>query len=185
MSTQQKRPLSRREKKALAAIVLISGLILFAPIWWRHRNAVPTIVVPEPKMPSPNAFTYFVNAGAQVKDRNILSYAISERTAEEIARLKSEGPKITGVGGPPGAPPKKSSFVDPNRYYSLKEKEQILKRNAAALKTVRQGLKLEYCHPPVRSFDYLYPYVSPWRAVGQLFVLEQQIHIAHGRPLRR
>jgi len=70
----------------------------------------------------------------------------------------------------------------PKRRLSVAEKTALLRANAPALATWRQGLTLPYREPaPVpRSVDILFPHYAKFRALARLSVLEGRIRAARG-----
>ena len=70
----------------------------------------------------------------------------------------------------------------PKRRLSVAEKTALLRANAPALATWRQGLALPYREPaPVpRSFDTLFPHYAKFRALARLSVLDGRLRTARG-----
>lgn len=118
----------RRLIGAAVIVVIIFGAVA---LWFASVSSLPAVKIPTPVMPSPNAYDYYEAAGKAVKDGELLRYASDDR------------------------PRPKGSYYPGNhdRIYSLAEKEALLKKNSAALKTHRQGLTCRYMSPPIRTFD--------------------------------
>jgi len=67
-------------KKALASLgIVVAALAFCGHSWWTSLNVLPTVIIPTPKMPSPNALDYFIQAGQSLVDEKKVSYAISSR----------------------------------------------------------------------------------------------------------
>jgi len=137
-----------RGSTAVAALVSAAYLWL----WWIDID--PNVRVPNPTMPSPNAFTYFRAAGLALQQKEDVDYAHSR----------------PGSPGPDGKP----------RTYTLADKERLVAANAEALRLLRAGFRYEYLEPPARSFSHVYPHYAQDRALARLLALEAAVHEAKG-----
>lgn len=151
----KKQPWSKAEKLLLGSVFVIIGLGIAVAVGFRQLRPVTDYIVPTPAMPYPNAFDYFVAAGNQLRD-----------TA-----------KIDAASLPPLHPGAKGNTVS-----SLRQKAALVRENAAALKTLRQGFAYPYQPPPVRSINVrdLYPYSVPERRLARLLAFESQVKAARG-----
>jgi hypothetical protein len=141
----------------LLGFVVILGAVGF--IYYHSMNTTPQVKIPNAKMPSPNAFDYYVDAGNMVNQEKAISFA-------------AMNPKFWK---------KPTSQPDPlYKIYTLKEKEALLTGNSAALARMRQGFAYEFRNPPIRSIDTGLPYLAKFRALGRLLQLEGQVKAAHG-----
>lgn len=89
----------------VAVVVAGSGIAL----WMHAAQPIPKITIPQRKMPSPNAYDYYVRAGQAIRS--------------------------------------KVNYNDDN--ISLSDREAILKKDAKALKLLREGFSYQYMLPPV------------------------------------
>jgi hypothetical protein len=64
--------------------------------------------------------------------------------------------------------------------FTIAEKRALVADNAAALRTLRDGLKLPYHEPPVHNADALFPHYARFRGLVRLLVLEGQTRAAAG-----
>ncbi|MDO8682620.1 MAG: hypothetical protein Q7N50_03975 [Armatimonadota bacterium] len=151
------------DNKMAKWLFIVSGavvaLAIFVSIWVQKANTIPTIHIPTPKMPSPNAYDSYIAAANAIQEADKIGYAISE---------------YTYPAQPAGSPPTLE------RNYSLAEKEAIIHKNAKALSALRQGFNYEYLNPPVRSFSAICPHFSRFREMARLLVLEAQVKAGQG-----
>jgi hypothetical protein len=131
-----------RGRGALWALVILGGLVLFGAAGLHSLNVDPNVSVPNPAMPSPNAFDYDLRAGQSLRDaRSIDSYFNGSNL---------ESPTIT---------------ADP-------AVAAIVSDNADSLGLVRQSFTHTYQNPPVRSFSTTMPYFGLDRRLARLLVLQ-------------
>lgn len=128
------------------AVVIILGLAAL----FQSLNQMPVVKIPNPKMPSPNAYDYYTPAANAMSDVNAIGDALS---------------------------PSSSSST---HVYTLTEKDALVAKNAKALSTLRQGFAYEYYNPPARSFAALFPYFVKYRNMARLLALEADTKAAHG-----
>lgn len=140
--------LGRAERWCLAATIVCAAPLVVAPIWWHRLNADVVVSVPNPKLPSPNAYDSYVAATQQLDlaSRDAVRYAIRPYKAGALLPilLPSDTPSSAMNGQTPTQ----------KRAYSSKEKQVMLKRNARALQTLRKGFAFPYVQPPTRSNFY-------------------------------
>jgi len=127
---QANRKITRSEKKLFFIAGLAIVFIIAFGAWRQYVDAIPEVEIPTPKMPSPNAYDFYVKAGAAIIPANPSVDAIYERDATKVF------PKAQWK----------------TRYPTAK-KEAWLRRNAKALKLLRQGFKYPCRVPPKRSSD--------------------------------
>ncbi|HVF84441.1 MAG TPA: hypothetical protein VM821_00555, partial [Abditibacteriaceae bacterium] len=140
--------LGRAEKWCLAATIACGVPLVVAPIWWHRLNADVVVSIPNPKLPSPNAYDSYVAATQQLDfaSREQITYAIRpHRVGTPIPVLPTSPVRSSAALGP--APMQK-------RAYSSREKQWLLKRNAPALQDLRKGFAFPYRQPPLRTNYY-------------------------------
>ena len=104
-------------------------------------------------MPTPNAYDTFNQAGALLIDNQKIEQAID-------------------------LPPVR---VNPRAHsYTLKEKLELISENEPCLKLLHQGLEEEYLHPPVRSFQTLFPFYSEYRIMSMALILKAHTEADRG-----
>ncbi len=140
---------SKGDKALMIGMVILIGIVTGVALWYKTINAIPTVSVPMPTMPSANAFDYFVAASNAVTDSSKIGFAISKNHTPD------------------------SSNPD-DRDYSLTEKQAIVRENADPLRTLRTGFAYPYQNPPMRSFNALFPYYAKFRGTARLLALEGQ-----------
>ncbi|HEY0074938.1 MAG TPA: hypothetical protein VGB77_12615 [Abditibacteriaceae bacterium] len=123
------------EKKLLLASAFAIALVLGAGYWWQSVNQMPQVVIPNPKMPSPNAFdiyskAYFLNAARPS--------ALYEGYNSTTGRIESNTLQ---------------TWEERLPFYRKPELVAWAAKNQAAIKTLRGGFLYQYRQPPVRSFS--------------------------------
>lgn len=172
--------LSKIERRCLLVTCVCGLLLLGAPLWWRLQSGSPTLVIPTPVLPNPNAFDFYVRAGNAISNTSAISnaiYAIQEPLPASQRRKKTTAflPPMPGVPNNAGPPP-----VAIERNYSEAEKAALVEENAGVLQTLRQGFAFPYLHPPVRSSAATFPYYATFRQLARLLALEAQVKAARG-----
>ena len=149
--TRQRRPWTPGEKALLIIILLVVALVGGGGLWWHDLNVPPVANVPNPTLPSPNAFDYFVHAGAQMKDEKATGDALSAKQGDKTAHI-----------------------------YTDAERAALVAENAPTLADVREGLQYPYYNPPARAFDTPFPYYAKFRAEARILSLDAQVKTAQG-----
>lgn len=145
----------KSNKAALVTFSAVAVIFVLGLLWLRAMNSTPTIVIPTPTLPSPNAFDSYVAAGRAIVDENKVDYAISKRHSV--------------------------SHSEPDDHaYSLAEKDALVAENARALTLLRHGFAFPYLNPPARSFNTPFPYFAKFRGTARLLTLEAQVRQGHG-----
>ena len=115
--------LNHSDRRFFAAIGAFSLLLLGGVWWWNSLNAMPQVTIPNPKMPSPNAFDIYAKA-----------YRLNVARPDSL--YENYDPK-TKMPGEPSA-----TFEGRLRFYRKPELQQWLAKNQQSLKTLRQGFKI-------------------------------------------
>lgn len=154
-----------QDKRKIGFWVLIAVCVLALPggflYWWHQANVNPVVHIPSVKLPKPNAYDYYAKAAGLLKDSRMLRYAAdSQKKPNDLPDPRNKD----------------------DRYYSLADKEALLRKNGPAFRQLREGLKYTYGCLPVTDpkvqknhvFDYIY--------FAPLFQLESEVRLAHGDP---
>jgi len=125
-------------------------------LWWRDMDTMPEVTIPSPKMPSPNAYDFYVKAG------------------------KAVIPPTTPI-----SPLYDSKFVPENQrktHYPVAKKEAWLKQNAHAFSLLEKGFALPCRVPPQRSYiSTIQGHGSKiWHLVNMI-ILENEVHVERGQ----
>ena len=148
------RKISRSEKKLFFAVGFSITLILVFAAWRQWRDSLPEAEIPTLKMPSPNAYDFYVKGGLAI---------IPATTAVDPIL---EAQPVTGAQG--------------KTRYSLAAKEAWLRQNSTALNLLRQGFKYPFRKPPQRS---LFPKVrtfGDFRMIARLLAVESHAYSERG-----
>ncbi len=143
-------------KVIIPLIIAGTFVSIFLGRWIILRSDLPKIDIPKRDMPSPNAYDVFVNAGKMIVDRDLVGYAFSRKH-----KLRNQY----------------------DREYSLREKKQLVDKNAGAIEKLKSGFDQPYLSPPVRTFDRTYPQLVNFRAMGRLLYLKSQVLKSENRWL--
>jgi hypothetical protein len=119
------------EKIALAISLFGIALLPVGGYWWEGFNEVPSVEIPEQKLPSPNAFDIYMQAFALHRRRPLALY--------EDYNLKS--------GNFEEQPYK--PWEEHLPFYRKPQLQAWLASNQSAIKTLRAGFKYEFVHPPI------------------------------------
>lgn len=65
--------------------------------------------------------------------------------------------------------------------YTQADREKLVRLNAPALKTLREGFAYTYWSPPMRSFTDMFPYYAKFRGLARLLSLEGQTRVGQGK----
>lgn len=171
--------LGRAEKWCLAATIVCAVPLVVAPLWWQRLNADVVVSIPNPKLPSPNAYDSYVAATQQIAwvPNSWVYFAITPyQVGTLIPVLPTRSLPATGP-----APTQK-------RAYSLKEKLWLLKCNTQALQTLRKGFAFLYVQPPLRSsysdsrlqVDDVTRHYGSFRQLSNVLTLQAQLQKARG-----
>jgi hypothetical protein len=148
----QRRPRPGAHTGKLIAGALAALLVILVVFWWTSAQELPTVSIPNPVLPIPNAFITFDTAGTQLQDNSKIGYAVSAR----------------------------HSGIKDDRDYTWVEKEKLVSENAATLVLLRQGLNEVYVNPPARSINAVFPYFARFRGMARLLALEAAVKAHKG-----
>lgn len=153
MDNRDKKKRGEVGKKLFLGFLSVVALVaLFGALWWNTLNAEPEVRIPTPALPSPNAFTYYLQAG-----NALTTVTVNGKPIDLKATFWRRG------GG---------------HIYSPVQEAALVKANAPALTLLQQGFAYEYRHPPLHSFDALVPEYGKFRALARLLILKAQTKAA-------
>lgn len=147
----------KAEKRFIAVSILTIGFFCGSLLWWGRLNELPDYKIPEPTLPSPNAFDTYLQA-------TFMMAPVTKPAVDPIVDTE----EITD--------PKERA----NRY-SVTRKEAWLKQNAGAFALLRQGLKQQYQQPASRSWSAMFPYFARYRELARRFTIESKTHLLRGK----
>lgn len=154
------RKITRGEKKwFLIAGFAIAFIVAFGA-WRQWVDAIPEVQIPTPKMPSPNAYNFYVKAGAAIVKANPAVDPVFDKRTVPESEWKTR--------------------------YPTAKKEAWLRQNATALKIMRQGFKYPCRVPPQSLFDAQGLFglsskkLSSLRSLARLSSVESHVRIERG-----
>jgi hypothetical protein len=142
-----------RPHRALLGACTAAALLGGGAVWYSWANAEPTVVVPTPATPSPNARDAYLRAVALLVDDKAVADAI-----ETPKRRQERGQHV----------------------YTWAEKEALLTANAPVLHTLREGFAHPFYNPPIYSWDVTSPEYAKFRAAARLLRLESDVRALRG-----
>lgn len=150
---------SRTEKMMLVAVTGLSGLLLGLGLWRQARSALPTVDIPTPVMPQPNAFDIYVQAG------NLIVPCPVPLGPRAMTLMPDE---LT------------NQILEPAPTATFKA---WLGLNQPTLQTLRSGFAYSYLQPPSRASSGSYPYRRKFRGLAWLLVMESRVKAEQGEWL--
>lgn len=147
----------KAEKRFIAASLLLIALFYASLSWWGRINELPDYQIPNPALPSPNAFDTYQKA------LWLMAPVVKPAVDPIIDTEEITDPKEIA------------------RRYSLPRREAWLKQNAAAFALLRQGLKQQYQQPAARSWSTLFPYFARYRELARRLTIESKTYMMRGR----
>jgi len=154
-NSRPKVPWSHGDKFLMLVIGLVLPFALGLTLWFRALDQDPTVSVPTPTMPSPNARDYYIAATDALVEGNKVDFANGRW---------NPATKLSGDQHP----------------YSLADKEKLGAENAGAVKTLHTGFQYPYREPPHRSFSATFPHYAKIRALARLLSLQAQVDAGRG-----
>ncbi len=147
----------KAEKRFIVASLLLIGCFCSSLVWWGRLNELPEYQIPNPALPSPNAFDTYLQATWTMAP-------VKKPAVDPIVDTES--------------------LTDPKeraQRYSLARRDAWLKQNAGAFALLRQGLKQQYQQPSARSWSALFPYLSGFRELARRLMVESKTHLLRGK----
>ena len=132
--------------------VIGCGLIVTGGLAFREMNTNPTVNIPTPTMPAPNAYTYYYEAGVSSQALKKESREASEMDAD-LHNEKVHLPK-----------------------YSPQQRAELLAKFTPSLTRLRDGFQYDYMNPPVRSTSQLMPHLATFRNLARIMALESDVY---------
>jgi len=151
------------EKRAIGITTCAALLLLGVGLWRSSLDADPSVNVPLPRMPSPNAFDFYVKAG-------VMHRALEKAT-----------PSAAAVD--PVTDPQDWTVLSPQQLaqrYPTAAKESWVRKNGPALQLLRQGFAYQYRSPAARSFVTQLPYLADFRGLARLLIIESHARSERG-----
>lgn len=166
----------RRLKRAIVrvcAAVLVLAVAL--PLWTMWLDRDPGHRFALVRVPSPNAFTFFQQAGAEtVRDGRIDELALALPNMAEVDAL----PIYTAM---PPASVSAPAYRRQTKRPALAEVERTVDAHATALARLREGLAYPYAEPATASLYEGSAHLEPFRRIARLLALEGYANLKRGR----
>lgn len=164
-----RRPAAVRVTDAALLPRAMSAATFAAVVWTFHVVAIPARAqppqVPQMSAPSPfSAYNLYLRAGRAIVRADEIGMAIARRQPASATGGAKTGSRV-------------------EHHFSRADKESLLKRNAPALRLLRQGFIHRYRRPLARSSPDMigFDIFRSARNLSRLLVLEAQVKAAHGQ----
>jgi len=145
------------------ALLLLVGVGLVAYV--RAATQVVAYPVSIPKLPKPNAYDDYVEAG---------KLARAGRDAQVSLAVSPASGSVGAV-----RPPVRLAYEDGVPLSALR---QTVTRHRATLARLRGGFRHEFANPPVLSFGQMLPELADFRALARVLLSEGKLAEREGRP---
>ncbi len=142
-----------KKRNATISFAILCFCLIGMFVWFLRLTAIPTLIISTSPMPTPNAFDSFNEAVANMKDAAKIDFA---------SQSFHSGKTLD------------------DRPYSLRERQKLITENAPVLSLFREGMGQEYMAPSIRSIFTLQPYLSKYRKLTRLLILNSQIQAEKG-----
>ncbi len=140
---------------ALGACGLVLVLVLMLGV--HFLNVTPVVTIPQPTLPSPNAFDDFQAATEKIP-------AGQTKAAADALWANLKIP----------------SYKPREKKPSEAERAELVRQYVPALEQLRKGLDHPYLEPPARSFTHTYPHFAQFRDLARVLRLEGQVRARQG-----
>ena len=154
-NSRPKVPWSPGDKLLMIVLGLVLPLAVGLIFWFRALDQNPTVSIPTPTTPTPNARDFYIAALGAVVDDGKIGNAVG-----------SWNPATKPVGD--------------MHFYSLADKEKLVAENAGVIQTLHTGFPYPYQEPPARSFSAEFPQYQKIRGLARLLSLEAQVDAEKG-----
>ena len=173
---------------ALVAIATVGGAG-----WLAYIDHDPEITIDSPVAPSPNAYNilkdavrkipaYELSKGKNVTpnyERSRLRYAIKS-TAEKARSLQKEALQAKHASNHVAGGFTSVTYVGEDHFYSVAEKENVLREYANSLALVRHSFAYPYLAPPIRTYNPPMDDEFGYRQLLDAMKLESEVALSHG-----
>ncbi|HZT41723.1 MAG TPA: hypothetical protein VFA07_06020 [Chthonomonadaceae bacterium] len=153
------RKTKRKNELLLGVVGCLALAAMFGWMGWVSLNRNPALAIPTPRMPSPNAYDYYV------------------RASDAIKPITYHGSKVNVIF----SILMKSGALEPS--YPADEKGAFVNANAPALKLLREGFTYDCQLPPVRSFHTPHDLLNPmgdFARLARLLLIAGEIKASAG-----
>lgn len=174
----------RLKRILLRSLIVFTVAFIALGIFWYVANIPPDVHIPSPRMPSPNALDCYTAASKMVVEEEMIYWALHRKPSPKPGVKYREVPKVLSKsmpGGGPGSYPTTYGLEEypPYTCATLKEREDLLRKNLPALRKLHEGLNYEFMLPLyVTNRDILCKY--NFSGLSGLLMLEAYIKEQHG-----
>ncbi len=159
--------LTRAERGLIAVSAAAVFVVGGGALWWQRASEFPNVVIPEPVLPVPNAYDFYVKAEALAV--GAVPGGASGGAATGFAPVSTDtGGAKTGRGGSPLAP--------------VADRMALVALNWGAVETLRRGFAHPFVQPPDRSLSTPGPGYAKWRALARLLAFASRTCLDARQP---
>jgi len=168
MENTPPRPKQRSLRHKILAGLSVVGLTLMVLIGWRWTVTMqaPVLTIPNPVMPNPNAYDYYVGAATGIVN--------SKQIDEVSATIPTYQPAVHAPGGTGEGENLEAVYPPPTMPMTFQSKAMVVQQNAAVIAQLHQGFEHPYLQPACRSFD-AYFYGAEFRKLARLLELQGRV----------
>ncbi|MCW3054954.1 MAG: hypothetical protein JWN14_4124 [Chthonomonadales bacterium] len=168
---------SRLKHRASRRKVLIGlgvgGLVIVGLISWRWTVTMkaPVLTIPNPVMPNPNAYDFYVTAGKGIVNQKLID--------DSNRPIPTFEPAVQFPGGAGEGPSPDAVRPPPTMPMTLKQRATLVQQNAGVIAQVHQGFEHPYLQPPCRTMDADFHYTK-LRDLARLLELQGRVRSEKG-----
>ncbi len=150
LARKRNRLLSPKHLRAYG--VVACGLLLTAGVTFHELIVDPTVNIPSPTMPKPNAYDYYYEAGKMTEALKAESKTVSDMETD-LHDLRSHIQKFTP-----------------------QMRAEAIEKFEPALTRMREGFQYPFMNPPLRSASQLLPQFASFRNLARTLTLESDVY---------
>lgn len=170
--------MTRATFKTMAAV---SVLVVAVPLWTLWLDRDPGVDIAMTRMPSPNAFRYFQEAGMALSGGGPFVSAAIDDVAMRLPYMTEVDSLPVGTLMPPAfvsAP----TYTTTGKPPDLEEAARIVEAHAPSLARLREGLRYPYAQTMTASLYDGSAHLQYYRSLARLLALDGYVKLKRGKP---
>ncbi|MHB9134321.1 MAG: hypothetical protein ACYDBB_24890 [Armatimonadota bacterium] len=176
--TETRKSMSRGERRLITATGIFVVIVLLFAWWWVDANTNPVVSIPAKKLPNPNAYDFYMQAGGA------LVQSITLKNGENVDRGRildaiNQGIPLSLTMSHTPSPPAGTPLMIMDQP-TLADYDALMKANAPVITALHKGFACEYADPSQRSMNTLFPVNAKAREMARLLIEKAYIDKLHG-----